>query len=203
MQDLVLLQLARVKGLLSFSQAADSLSVSEDELKEPFNRFAAEEWVAETPRGWRLTPVGRKVTADLIAQERESLDADAVSAVYEAFCTVNDELKATITAWQMRDAGTPNDHTDAAYDQSVIDRLAQVHEQAKPVLERITAVAPRLNHFAERLDRALAKVQDGDHTFVARPILDSYHTVWFELHEDLMAIAGLTRAEEAAAGRAQ
>jgi pyruvate,orthophosphate dikinase len=38
---------------------------------------------------------------------------------------------------------------------------------------------------------------------VARPIIDSYHTVWFELHEDLMAINGLTRAAEARAGRAQ
>jgi pyruvate,orthophosphate dikinase len=33
-------------------------------------------------------------------------------------------------------------------------------------------------------------------------MIDSYHTVWFELHEDLIGLAGLSRADEAAAGRA-
>jgi hypothetical protein len=28
---------------------------------------------------------------------------------------------------------------------------------------------------------------------VAKLIADSYHTVWFELHEDLISLAGLTR----------
>jgi hypothetical protein len=33
-------------------------------------------------------------------------------------------------------------------------------------------------------------------------MIDSFHTVWFELHEDLIGLLGRTRAEEAAAGRA-
>jgi pyruvate,orthophosphate dikinase len=33
-------------------------------------------------------------------------------------------------------------------------------------------------------------------------LLDSYHTVWFELHEDLIRLAGRTREAEATAGRA-
>ncbi len=33
-------------------------------------------------------------------------------------------------------------------------------------------------------------------------MIDSYHTVWFELHEELIALSGLTREDEAAAGRA-
>ena len=38
--------------------------------------------------------------------------------------------------------------------------------------------------------------------FIASPRIDSYHNVWFELHEDLILLAGRTREEEAAAGRA-
>ena len=37
---------------------------------------------------------------------------------------------------------------------------------------------------------------------VASPRVDSYHGVWFELHEDLILLAGRTRADEVAAGRA-
>jgi|SRR5690554_4902789 len=203
MQDLSLLQLARVKGLLSSEAAADSLGVSSGELLPLFEKFAASEWLTTTPRGWRLTPIGRAATTAMIDAERATLDGAALQEVYGQFCEVNAELKATITAWQMRDANTPNDHTDGGYDQQVIARLAALHRAAQPVLARISQLAPRLGHFGERLERALSKVQAGDHSFVARPITDSYHTVWFELHEDLMAVTGLTRAEEAAAGRAQ
>ena len=36
----------------------------------------------------------------------------------------------------------------------------------------------------------------------AHPMRESYHTVWFELHEDLIRLAGKTREDEVAAGRA-
>ena len=42
----------------------------------------------------------------------------------------------------------------------------------------------------------------GDQRYVASPRVDSYHGVWFELHEDLIALAGRRRADEVAAGRA-
>ena len=47
---------------------------------------------------------------------------------------------------------------------------------------------------------AAGRIAAGDHGYVARIITDSYHTVWFELHEDLMSLAGLTREYEALAG---
>ena len=31
-----------------------------------------------------------------------------------------------------------------------------------------------------------------------RPMIDSYHTVWFELHENLLATLGIERAREQA-----
>ena len=42
----------------------------------------------------------------------------------------------------------------------------------------------------------------GNGKFVASPRVDSYHGAWFELHEDLILLAGRTRADEVAAGRA-
>jgi hypothetical protein len=37
----------------------------------------------------------------------------------------------------------------------------------------------------------------------ALAIIDSYHTVWFELHEELILATGLTREDEAKAGHAE
>ena len=42
----------------------------------------------------------------------------------------------------------------------------------------------------------------GDGKYVASPRVDSYHSIWFELHEDLILLAGRNRADEVAAGRA-
>ena len=44
--------------------------------------------------------------------------------------------------------------------------------------------------------------REGDRRYVASPRVDSYHGVWFELHEDLILLAGRNRADEVAAGRA-
>jgi pyruvate,orthophosphate dikinase len=56
--------------------------------------------------------------------------------------------------------------------------------------------------YAHRLDAAAASAADGDGRFIASPRVDSYHGVWFELHEDLIRLAGRTREDEVAAGRA-
>ncbi|HEX9833231.1 MAG TPA: hypothetical protein VGA66_09140, partial [Mycobacterium sp.] len=81
--------------------------------------------------------------------------------------------------------------------------LVVVDENFQPLLARIVEAAPRLGHYPQRFSHALACVQAGDHSWFARPLADSYHTVWFELHEDLIGLAGLSRVEEAAAGRAE
>jgi pyruvate,orthophosphate dikinase len=36
---------------------------------------------------------------------------------------------------------------------------------------------------------------------LSAPLKDSYHTVWFEMHEELILLCGRNRADEAAAGR--
>jgi pyruvate,orthophosphate dikinase len=200
---LALLQLARVKGLLSAEAASTALGVDLETIRPAFEQFRAQGWLDSTARGWRLTPAGRQVTSTLVAQERATLDAAELKALYGEFCTANAELKATMTAWQLCADGTPNDHGDKAYDQTVTARLSVLHANADSTVERIAQAAPRLAHYRRRLAHALDKIRQGEAAYVARPIIDSYHTVWFELHEDLIAINGLTRAAEAQAGRAQ
>jgi pyruvate,orthophosphate dikinase len=201
--ELALLQLARVKGLLSADAANTALGIDIEKIGQALEQFRTRGWLDSTARGWRLTPAGRKITAGMVEEERATLDAASLKALYEEFCQANAELKATMTAWQLRADGTPNDHTDKVYDLGVAARLDRLHASAEPIIGRIAQAAPRLAHYRRRLANALDRVRQGEAAYVARPIIDSYHTVWFELHEDLMAINGLTRAAEAQAGRAQ
>ena len=77
-----------------------------------------------------------------------------------------------------------------------------MHAEVSAWLSRQAETMTRLPSYLDRLDRAAAAIDDGDGRFVASPMLDSYHTVWFELHELLIRLAGRTRAEETEAGRA-
>jgi pyruvate,orthophosphate dikinase len=123
-------------------------------------------------------------------------------AALDAFLDIDHRVKEVVTAWQMRDDQTPNDHSDAEYDASVLDRLAAIHVDAMAWLEPIRSGVPRLADYGARLDRAIEAAEAGDGRFVASPRVDSYHGSWFELHEDLIQLAGRTREEETAAGRA-
>ncbi len=80
--------------------------------------------------------------------------------------------------------------------------LAALHADATAWIRPLIEGLPRLAGYRRRLDAAAAAAADGDGRYIASPRLDSYHGVWFELHEDLIRLAGTTREEEVAAGRA-
>jgi pyruvate,orthophosphate dikinase len=141
-----------------------------------------------------------------MAADRNAWGAEAAADALEAFLALDRRTKEIVTAWQLRrtDGGEPeiNDHTDADYDRGVLDRLAALHADTAAWLAPLEAACPRLAGYRERLTRALDQAGAGDQKYVASPRVDSYHGIWFELHEDLIHLAGRTRADEAAAGRA-
>lgn len=119
-------------------------------------------------------------------------------AAYERFERVNVTLKQVITDWQTVTVGgqaLANDHSDEAHDARVVDRLGQVHEQAEPILAALSAKLPRMASYAPKLLAALEQAEDGETEWVSDIRRDSYHTVWFELHEDLLRIVGREREE--------
>ena len=114
-------------------------------------------------------------------------------------------MKDTVTAWQMRDVAsepTINDHTDAAYDAVVLGQLGDLHGDAIGWLCGIADHCGRFEDYRARLERALGRARAGDQRYVASPRVDSYHGVWFELHEELIRLAGRRRSDEVLAGRA-
>ncbi|MFI6867477.1 pyruvate, phosphate dikinase [Nocardia sp. NPDC050406] len=200
--ELDLLRLVGIKGRVNAENLAASLGAEVDDITARCADLVTAGLCATTPAGFRLTPDARPRLEELLTAERGTVDHAAITAAYDEFCLHNQDLKVIITDWQMKDGSTVNDHSDAAYDASVLDRLNATHQRLRPLIQRLGGIAPRLARYADRLDRAVERIAAGDLTYVARPIMDSYHTVWFELHEDLIGLCGLSRAEEAAAGRA-
>ena len=88
-----------------------------------------------------------------------------------------------------------NDHSNAEYDDEVIGRLGDLHDRFEPILNALTAREPRLGCYRGKLAEALDKVEDGAIEWVSDATIESYHTVWFEMHEDLLRILGREREE--------
>ncbi len=117
---------------------------------------------------------------------------------YQLFERINTELKSLITDWQTVEAGgerIANDHSDRNYDQKIIERLGNVHDRVEPVLERLAVPVQRMALWCKKLETALARAENGNIEWVSDARIDSYHTVWFELHEDLLRVVGRARSE--------
>lgn len=150
--------------------------------------------------GWALTPSGRNRHAELLAEELEQSSArNKVDGAYRAFLEINRDLLQICTDWQLRPSDgdpVPNDHSDQAYDRSVIDRLAVVDDAVGPICDDLANVLERFGRYRARLHDAVDKVAAGDIEWFTKPMIDSYHTVWFELHEDLLVTLGIERHRE-------
>lgn len=147
-----------------------------------------------------VSPAGREWLDERYPEAFAGFRADPeASEAYERFEKINRELLALFTDWQMMPSAggerVPNDHSDADYDAGVIDRLGAQHERAEKVLDRFAALEERLGIYKQRLDDAYDKVLAGEHDWVSGARIDSYHTVWFELHEDLLRMLGREREE--------
>ena len=192
--ELSLLRLVGLKGRANAALLADSLSLPPAAVAAAYATLCERGFCARVGDALRLTPTGQQRLASLLGEERVHADPTGVSALYQDFTVLDAELKRIMTAWQLRADGTPNDHRNAEYDAAVLERLAELHRRAGPLIQRMAAISPRLTGYGRRLDRAAERVAAGDHGYVAKIIADSYHTVWFELHEELLGLAGRTRS---------
>ncbi|MCX5053182.1 MULTISPECIES: hypothetical protein [unclassified Streptomyces] len=123
---------------------------------------------------------------------------ERITAAYEAFLPVNRKIRDVCTAWQCRPDGTANDHSDSGYDAEVRESLEDVHEAIQPVLRRLERVLAGSGRYLTALEEALDRFDGGALGWLASPLCDSYHTVWMRLHQELLLVLGISRAQDEA-----
>ncbi len=200
MSELTVLRAVRLKGRLGEEDLVAALDEGPADVAATLAQLTAAGLLVQG-KTLRISPEGRERLNALLVEERSGVDQKVLAKSYDDFRAVNNAFKALVSDWQIKD-GQPNSHDDPEYDAAVLNRLDNVHQQVLPIIAAVTTLLPRLSAYAKKLNSALAKVKAGETTWLARPIIDSYHTVWFELHEELIAASGLTREEEARAGHA-
>jgi hypothetical protein len=208
--ELLVLTALRVKSFASADVVASLTDVELSVVEPLLDQVRAADLVKYREgvlTGWLLTPAGRLRGAGLLSAE---LDAAGVRSTirhgYEQFLSLNQEMLQVCTSWQLvggEGSNQINDHADVDYDALVVSRLATVHDKVRPIIGDLAEALDRLAGYQIRLSAALERVQRGAAggddwaDWFTKPTIDSYHTVWFELHENLLATLGIERSQEA------
>ena len=192
----------RLKGFGEPPAIAAAVGLDAATVEEHLAKLQAEELAVRREgrlAGWSLTRAGRAEQQQLAADDLAATSTtELVADAYRRFLALNAGMLAVCTDWQVRDGTTPNDHTDPAYDDAVIGRLRSIHEAVLPVVADLAGALDRFAEYGPRLTTAIGRLEGGEQEFFTKPIIDSYHTIWFELHEDLLTSLGIERSQEGA-----
>ena len=193
----------RLKGFAEAAGVGEAVGVAEAEAKPVLDQLVSDGLATYRDgklSGFSLSKAGREEHARLLADELADAGVHgAIDAGYRQFLTLNTQLLEVCTEWQLRDVGgesTVNDHSDPVYDSGVIEKLADLHAEVEPICNDLGAALDRFRGYGPRLEHALQRVRSGDTDWFTKPMIPSYHTVWFEMHEDLLCTLGIERGSE-------
>lgn len=131
-----------------------------------------------------LTAAG--ADSDARAMLALSAGSDALANLYdERFLDLNTRFKELCARWQQQGESI-----------ELVERAEEIHEALDGLLALAAMHAPHLERYRVRLATSIEAFLDGDASALMAPVGESYHNTWFELHEDLIATLGRTRAEE-------
>jgi hypothetical protein len=205
--DLVVLQTLRCIGYATEERVAWAAGLGVGAAAEQLGALADRGLVSHLPgpfEAWGLSERGRTEVATLVANELEMVAARAsVRRAYEAFLELNPDLLRVCHDWQLRRLGSAevlNDHTDIGYDEGVLRRLVGIDVAAQQICVDLGGRLRRFANYGSRFRVALEQALAGDPSWVTDR-MESYHSVWFQLHEDLLVTLGLSREDEGGATR--
>jgi hypothetical protein len=203
--ELLSLHAVRLKGMADDAEVAVRFGLDLTLARELLLDFQALGWITRVEfvgtAGWTLTESGRSENERQLAGELAATNSNSsIHRAYLTFLPHNDRLLRACTDWQLRPAGADplavNDHTDKEWDQRVLTTLSTLSQQLRTICHELGQRLARFQGYDDRFTAALARVEQGELTWVARPRVDSCHTVWMELHEDLIATLGIRRGGE-------
>ncbi len=201
--DLLVLHAVRLRGFADSAAVARRFALDPATTEDLLLDQQAYGWVSWTEfagtGGWSLTGRGRAENERRLATELRDVPggAAAVHRVHQAFLPLNARLRQACTDWQLKPgpAGplSPNAHDDPAWDGRVLRELTALGAALGPLAAELAELLDRFRGYGTRFATAAGRAAGGEPSWVDGGGADSCHTVWFELHEDLIATLGLRR----------
>ena len=143
------------------------------------------EYIRELGDYYVLTDPGRRAILEHYDREYAGLRGESEFLEwYERFEGYNSRFLSLMSTWQTE--------SDEAQERTY-SRLERVVERHVEALKVAVRWVPRYGHYAARCERNLEHVDSGRSDYVSSPMVDSLHNIWFEFHEDLLAVLGRPR----------
>ncbi len=196
---LLALHAVRIAGMASTERAAVRYGLPRADTEELLQDDEARGLVRRVEfvdlAGWSLTEAGRAEDERRLSEELDRTGTrPVVEAAAVAFGRLNPRLLTAVTDWQLRpqpwDRMAANAHTDHRWDDRVLRELTRIGELLGPVCDPLEAALRRFAGYPRRYAAAMARVSDGERSWVDGIGAESAHGVWLELHEDLRATLG-------------
>lgn len=172
---LFLKKMANVGGLVECVRLPDS------DVQDALNKAVEVGQAVDLNGEYLLETAGRRAVLEYYNEAYLSKRA-AVSDWYERFEVLNSQFLKLVSEWQTSD-GEPR----------VLTQLTKVVERQITALRKIEGEISRYGVYADRFSIALERVDLGDKSYVTNPRADSIHNIWFEFHEDILAVVGRPR----------
>lgn len=184
-------QALRLKGRATAEEIANSLGTDVAQVENELSVlaegiFAVERLTGRRP-GWMLTGEGRDLYESVLSESRTPEVVSRLSETYEDFLKFNQHVKDLCAKWQAT--------ADDAIRFEILEGLAEICDKVAPSLTSAGQTVARFSAYPNRLASALARAHD-DPRHVVSPSVESYHTIWFECHEDYLLTLGRSRIEE-------
>lgn len=172
-----------LKKMATAAMLAEITGLPEAQVDEHLAAAADRGALLATPGGAMLLEGG---TAAVLEHYRQAYaptrGEPELAAWYEAFEPINTRFIGQVTEWQQSDG---DDRTER--------RLLQTARRLARDIQALVPRIPRYAAYASRFERAMERVDQGLREFVCKPTVDSVHNIWFEFHEDILAVLGRPR----------
>lgn len=181
--EFITLNAIYLKKMASESIIAEVTGLAPDIFRQHLATAGDHGWIMTLPEGSMLLPDG---IDQVLAYYKETYfdvrNEPHLMSWYEAFEVLNKRFIGTVSEWQ---------HTEG--DERVERRLLQTAERLVKDIRQLLSSISRFGAYIRRFETSMNKVDQGQRDFVCKPTIDSIHNIWFEFHEDILAVLGRPR----------
>lgn len=196
---LEVLRAIRLSGVGSFESTAARTGQEKAQASVYIMLLATSEYITslkfDQADGWVLTADGYDFEREQVQEQVARVGAaPALTAALERFEQINGWVVGAISQWQLTTlSGSPEHLWDP---EPAIADLAVAEPVLPDLLAPVIALLPRFGRYPTQFSAALDRARRGETEWIAGIGRLSCHTVWAELHEDLLSSLGRHRNED-------
>ncbi len=184
---IAVLKIVKLKGICNSEQISRALLVSD----EGSNNIISDctNFLEEIGESFTLTDLGRELLASDLRDKRLLASTENIEKLHSEFIVLDKGFKSLVTNWQIASKDNKSDLED------LLIALKSLTIEISRILQILEKIDMSFRRYLPLFEIALDGIRERDSSMIASPLKDSYHTVWFELHQELIDLSGLSRID--------